>query len=159
MKKYIQHIALAALMSGVFLQGTLPVDAKPMMKMQQKKEEKMKEFYQEVNATSEQRQKMDALHTQFESQVKPLRQELWDKKKSLMTYMASPNANKSEAMRREEEITQIKTKVDQLYIDHAFQKKALLTPEQQKKAETYVQKQTEKWEEKIKDDAPEMKED
>ncbi|MCE3236376.1 MAG: Heavy-metal resistance [Vampirovibrio sp.] len=163
MKKNIMHTALIASMAGILLTIALPASANPLkMKMQHKKEAKMKEFYQEVNATPEQRAKLDTMHTQFESQVKPLREEMWTKKKALMNYMASPNANKSEAMRREEEITQLKTKVDQLYIDHAFQKKAVLTPEQQKKAETFMQKETQKWDEKrkeYKDDGAEPKED
>lgn len=114
-----------------------------------KKEEFMQEFYEEVKATPEQRKKMDDLHTQFEGEVKPLRQTLWDKKKSLMVYVVSPHSSEAEALQKEAEIEQLKSKMDKLYVQHAFQKKAVLNPEQQQKAADFFKKKSDEWHHKM----------
>lgn len=159
MKTILKSLAMTAVLTGVIVNSALSAQADPMTKpgkASQKMEEKKQEFYQAVNATPEQKKKLEDLNTQFKTQAKPVQQEMWDQKKDLMKYMASPTATKAEAMKKEESITQLKTKLDQMYIDHAFEKKAILTPDQQKKAETFIQQQTQKWEEKRKQGGYEM---
>jgi len=114
-----------------------------------KKEEFRKEFYDEVKATPEQRKKLDELNTQFETEVNPLRQSFWDKKKSLVVYVISPHSTQTEAMQKEAEIDQLKTKIDKLYLDHVFQKKAVLTPEQQQKAADFFKRKSDEWHKKM----------
>ncbi len=154
--KHAQHLAVAcalAVLASVCGLSAFAKDShtgqKTGQKFGAKKEEFRKEFYDEVNATSEQRKKLDELNTQFETEVNPLRQNLWDKKKSLMVYVVSPHSTKAEAMQKESEIEQLKTQIDKLYLEHTFQKKAVLDPMQQQKAADFFKRKSEEWHQKM----------
>ncbi len=115
-------------------------------KMEAHKKEMMDEFFSKIDATPAQKKQIEALHTQFELQKEPIEKAMWQQRKELMLYTYSPSATKDGAMQKEAQIDQLKSQLGNLEIEMAFAKKAVLTPEQQKKASDLLEDKSEKME-------------
>ncbi|WP_373531372.1 Spy/CpxP family protein refolding chaperone [Vampirovibrio sp.] len=112
------------------------------------KKEKMKEdFFKEINATDDQKAKIQALDTQYRAKIDPLEKQMWDKKKSLMAYVVTPGSDKAQALQQEAELIEIKSQIGNLYIEQAYTQKSHLTPEQQKKAAAFYEEKAKKMKE------------
>ena len=144
-QRLLQLVVLAGLLA-TSLPALADHHMMPGMPGQQEGQQKMMdEFYKAVDATDAQKTQLNTMHQQFETQMKPLQDSMRQKKKDLMTYMASPQANQAEAMRREAEITELQGQMGRMKVQHMFQKKAVLTPEQQQKASVFMQQKQAEW--------------
>ena len=100
----------------------------------------MDEFYDAIDATDAQEDQLEALHQQSMTQMKPVKEAVFERKADLAVYILSTGATKEEALRREAELQQLKAQMGQMAIEEAFAKKAILSPEQQQKAAAFLQK-------------------
>ncbi|MEB3285967.1 MAG: Spy/CpxP family protein refolding chaperone [Vampirovibrionales bacterium] len=118
-----------------------------------------KEFMAEIKATPEQRQQIETQHKEFDAQLQPLHEQLKSKKKALMEYLATPDSEKAQALEMQGEIDALMAQKSKLYIDHFYAKQSFLTPEQQKTAQTFMQKKMDEWGKKKKEMKEEMHDD
>jgi Spy/CpxP family protein refolding chaperone len=114
----------------------------------EKKQEMMDEFFKTIDATPEQKKQILALHEKYDAQAEPLKKSLFQGKKELMTYVFTPGATPEEAARRQDALEQNQDQLESLELKAAFEKKAVLTPEQQKKAIAFFDEKAEKMEQK-----------
>lgn len=139
-----QKVAVALLALTMVVGGLSPALAHDHAKKDEKKAEMKEDFFKRINATPDQKKKIDALDTQYKAKIDPLEKQMWDKKKSLMSYVSMPNSKKEEALKQEGEVVDLKSQIGQLYIEQAYTQKTYLTPEQQQKAsEFYAEKMKE----------------
>lgn len=142
-----QKFAVALLAMTLMAGGLAPALAhqKGHPQGQEKKTEIKDDFFKTINATPEQKKKIEALDSQYRAKIEPLEKQMWEKKKALMSYVSAPNSNKTQALQQHSEVTNLKSKIGQLYIEQAYTQKTYLTPEQQKKAATFYEKKSKEW--------------
>lgn len=139
-----QKLAVALLAMTIIVGGFSPALAHDHAKKEETKAEMKADFFKHINATPDQKKKIEALDTQYKAKIDPLEKQMWDKKKSLMSYVCMPNSKKEEALKQEGEVVDLKSQIGQLYIEQAYTQKSYLTPEQQQKAsEFYSEKMKE----------------
>lgn len=143
-----KRLFLSVALTASILLPTTAAFANDPEHFHKKHDEIQKQFLDEINATPDQRQQIEATNKNFESQVDPIRTELQQKRKALMEYLATPDATKEEALKQQAAIDDLKARQSQLMIDHTFNKKALLNPDQQQKAKAFFEKKNEEWQKK-----------
>ena len=114
----------------------------------EKKQELMEDFFKAINASPEQKKQFVALHEKYAAETEPLKKSIWDGKQDLMNYVFTSSSTPEEAARREGVIEQSQSQLQGLELKAAFDKKAILTPEQQKKAVAFFDDKAEKMQEK-----------
>jgi Spy/CpxP family protein refolding chaperone len=114
----------------------------------EKKQELMDDFFKAINATPDQKKQFVALHEKYATETEPLKKSIWDGRQSLMDYVFSASSTPEEAARRQDSIEQNEKQLQDLELKAAFDKKALLTPEQQKKALAFFDDKAEQRQEK-----------
>lgn len=146
-------IAIALLAMTLTVGGLSPALADHHKGHDKEKKEEMKEdFFKQVNATDEQKKKIQALDVQYRAKIDPLEKQMWDKKQALMSYVAMPNSDKAQALQQQAEVVNLKSQIGELYIEQAYTQKTYLTPEQQKKAAAFYEEKAEEMKEEMHDD-------
>jgi Spy/CpxP family protein refolding chaperone len=143
-----QKVAVALLALTMVVGGLSPALAHDHAKKDEKKAEMKEDFFKHINATPDQKKKIEALDTQYKAKIDPLEKQMWDKKKSLMSYVSMPNSKKEEALKQEGEVVDLKSQIGQLYIEQAYTQKSYLTPEQQQKASEFYSEKMKEHEDK-----------
>jgi Spy/CpxP family protein refolding chaperone len=87
----------------------------------------------ELGITDEQKQKLDLIMSETKTQADPVAKCMMEKKKALMQYIFSSQANKEQAMCKAKEIADLKYQLEGIMINGMFQAKCILTPAQQQK--------------------------
>lgn len=118
---------------------------------QKHKQEMMDEFMQSVNATDEQKTQLKGIHDKYEPQMQQLHQALWKQKQDLMMYVFTPQATEAHAKELQEQMADSKERLNALTLQAAFEKKAVLTPEQQAKAREFMTKKSQEMQTKMND--------
>ena len=149
MQKKRQKFVVALLALTVMASGMTPALAnhKWFHHSKEEKAEMKQDFFKKINATPDQKKKIEALDAQYEAKREPLEQQMWDKKQALMSYVSMPNSDKSQAMQQHAEITDLKSQIGQLYIEQAYTQKSYLTPTQQTKAAEFYKEKSQEWKE------------
>jgi Spy/CpxP family protein refolding chaperone len=112
------------------------------------KHEKMKEdFFKHIEATDAQKKKIQALDSEYRAKIDSLEKQMWDKKKSLMSYVVMPGSNKAQALSQQAEVMSLKSQIGALYIEQAYTQKSYLSAEQQKKAASFYEEKAKKMKE------------
>lgn len=155
-RKGLLSIIVMAGLSSASLPALADDHGKMHGMMGEHKKEMMDEFFDAVDATDTQKTQLRDLSKQYEAQTKPLMTTKMQKKHDLMQYISTPQSSQDEAMKREQEIIDIENQLGRMHIQHAFQKKAILTPEQQQKAATFMREQQEKWHKNMQDKMEDM---
>lgn len=132
-----RQVAVALLILSVMVGGLSPASARVFKKDSETKAEMKEDFFKHINATPDQKKKIEALDTQYKAKIDPLEKQMWEKKKALMSYVSMPNSNKEQALKQEGEVVDLKSQIGQLYIEQAYTQKSYLTPEQQLKASEF----------------------
>lgn len=99
----------------------------------------MAEFEEKLGLSEAQKQQFAAIRKEGEEAAKPLADEMFAKRKALYEYLADPNATETEALARQGEINALRNQLSQRRLSGLFKLKAVLTPEQQKKAAELMQ--------------------
>lgn len=97
------------------------------------REGKAPKFLQELGLTEEQKEALKKLREGGAAQVKPLREQIEDKKKELKQVMAAETFDQAKAYALSDEITALTGKTMRVRIDEVAALKNILTPEQFKK--------------------------
>jgi len=150
MKSKILSLMLA---SGLMLGGTVAfADHYPEYSDRKDHRQEMQdEFFDATDATDDQKVKLRSINAKYAPQISSVQQDLMRQKKDLTLYIFSPEATETEAKTRQEKMVEGKTKLDELMLQATFEKKAILTPEQQVKARAFWEKEAAKVSEKIQD--------
>ena len=122
----------------------------------------MKEdFTKDLMLTAEQQKKVDAIMEESKTQTESLKTTMMEKKKALKNYMMTETATQQEALKQQNELSQIHDQLKEMYIKDMFKIKAVLTPEQLKKCSEIHQKKMKDYdhEKKMKDCDREKKTD
>jgi Spy/CpxP family protein refolding chaperone len=157
--KIMKHLVIPVLLASIAI-APMAAFANDTMHGEKKADEMSKEFLDSFKATPDQRSQFEQSKEQFEAQVEPLHQQLLQKKQALAEYLATPEAEKTEAVRQQEDINQVQSQLGSLMIDHVFEKKAwikeALKPDQQEKAQAYLQKKTDEFKKKTDEKTEEL---
>lgn len=132
-----KKVAVAMLALTLVVGGLSPALAHDHKKSPEKKAEMQEDFFKHVNASADQKKKIEALDKQYSARIEPLEKQMWEKKKDLMSYVSQPNSNKEEALKKQGEVVELKSQIGQLYIEQAYTQKSYLKPEQQQKASEF----------------------
>lgn len=151
MKSKILSLMLAG---GLMLSGSLAAFADHYPEYADRKDHRQEmqdEFFDATDATDAQKEKLRAVQAKYAPQISSVRQDLMRQQKDLTLYIFTPEATEADAKTRQEKMVEGKAKLDELMLQAAFEKKAILTPEQQVKARAFWDKEAAKVNEKIQD--------
>ena len=100
----------------------------------------MQKIDKDIGLSPEQKSKMNALREAFESQQKTVRAELSKKKTALKTILDNDKPDRHQADALITDILTLQGSLMRSHIDHLFNIRAILSPEQFKKLEAFRQK-------------------
>lgn len=134
--------ALLALTMGM---ATLPATAafaehegpRPRGDMQRMVERRMDRMFKYLEVTPEQRTKLKEIHRKQAEFAKGQRLALKSREHELSLLLKSPAASKDQALAKNREIDGIKQKLSEARIQSWFESRAVLTPDQLKKMESF----------------------
>jgi Spy/CpxP family protein refolding chaperone len=95
-----------------------------------KKEAHHQKMMDELGLTPDQASKIKNIREQNHSQAKSIHDQLQDKRRDLMEYMSSDNADPGKAKAMQQEIDQLQNQLSTLRMNTWFEMKKNLTPEQ-----------------------------
>jgi hypothetical protein len=107
-------------------------------KAEKKSEWMVEEIDKAAQLNDQQRQRIQTISQQRMQQIEPLKQDLKMRKKELMLYTASPQATMEEARRRQMDILRLEQQIGDLKLAKAFEMKAQLTPDQQRRVQEHM---------------------
>lgn len=82
------------------------------------------------NLTAEQSTKLQALKKTHWDQTAPIRQQLMAKKSEMHSLWLSPKLDQAAIVAKQKEISDLQAKMAEISIDHRFEMRRVLTPEQ-----------------------------
>lgn len=156
MKRWI--VALAAMLTVASVPMAIAEAGKqscPMMKGMhhhkgwQAHKQEMDKFLTEIGVTADQKKRMEAIHNDTKAQMKPLITSMFEQRKALMQYMATPAATEDQALAKEQAIEDIQGKMAQVRIQSMFKMKSVLTPEQQQKIAARMQQKMQEFQSRM----------
>lgn len=101
-----------------------------LQQMQQKREARREQLYQQLGITPEQSAKLKSVREANQAQIKALREQSMTKRKALSQYMSQPNADANKAMAMQKELAAINQKMEEQRLKGWFEMRKNLTPEQ-----------------------------
>jgi len=101
-----------------------------------KKEAHHQKMMDELGLTPDQASKIKTIREQNHSQAKSIHDQLQGKRKNLMEYMSSDNADPNKAKSMQQDIDQLQGQLSDLRMNTWFEMKKNLTPEQLTKMQT-----------------------
>jgi len=93
-------------------------------------------FTKDLSLTSDQKNQIDNIKSEYRSKLKPLKESMMDKKMALHKYILSPNSNQDEALRQSKEISAVRDQLEEMHLNKDYKIKGVLTKEQIDKAKT-----------------------
>jgi Spy/CpxP family protein refolding chaperone len=99
----------------------------------------MADFEEKIGLSEDQKKKFAEIRKEGEAKAKPLADQMFAKRRALYEYLADPNATETEALAKQGEIDALRSQLSQQRLSGMFRLKAVLTPEQQKKAAELMQ--------------------
>jgi len=112
------------------------------------KQDWQQEFYKKIGVTPEQQKQLEAIRQESKTQAKPIMHTMFQKRRELMEYMASPGATESDALDKAQEISELQSQLEKIHIQSRFKMKGVLTPEQQEKAAALIKEKMAKFQQK-----------
>lgn len=89
---------------------------------------------QDLNLTPAQKTEIQEIRKDAWAQAEPLIQQMVKQQKELVQYMASPTANKNEALKRRDAIASSRSELAAIQINAVLKVKSLLSPAQQERS-------------------------
>jgi Spy/CpxP family protein refolding chaperone len=102
--------------------------------------EDMDELFEDINLTPEQKTKLDNIMQASRKEQEPIIDSMIDKKKELIQYLATPEANIQTALEKKKELLALHEQLAQMHLKAIFEAKEVLTQEQAEKISEYHQK-------------------
>lgn len=89
-------------------------------------------IFKEIGVSESQQKKIDEINASAKSQIEPLIKSVFEKEMALREYIYSPKSTKEDAWVKENEISQIKDKINVVKLEKEFAIKNILSEKQQK---------------------------
>lgn len=109
-------------------------------------EQRMKETFDEIGVTPEQKQKLDDVLESARKEKEPIINSMIEKKKELMNYIMTPEATEEKALEMKDEIAKLHQEIGKIHIKTVFEIKKILTPEQFEKFSMHLKNHIEEFE-------------
>lgn len=131
MGSFTQKIAPALLLGGLLVsQMGLPAMAMPPKDCMCRHEAEERHILDQLNLSSEQRHKIDAIKQKAKTEAKGYHEQLRNNRKDFETYLFSPNANEATANAKVDQFSNLMSRMGKLRVKTLFQMRSVMTPEQ-----------------------------
>lgn len=132
---------IAALMALLTVVVTIqPASADPFKKVPAEHNGRREMMQQKLGLTDAQVKALESARSADREKASQLKSQLMNKKKALMQYMGSTNANKAQAMTMQDEILRLEKQLSEMRINSWFDMREILTPEQLETMKTMREK-------------------